>query len=69
MPGALWMVPPQAGVWIPGGTLHSNRGTANALIFFLFVEPGAAPLPASCCNINGNDARSLRSQDPDELGA
>lgn len=43
VPGALWMVPPQAGVWIPGGTPHSNRGTANAQIFYLFVEPGAAP--------------------------
>jgi AraC-like DNA-binding protein/quercetin dioxygenase-like cupin family protein len=51
VPGALWMVPPQAGVWIPGGTPHSNRGTANALIFYLFVEPGAAPLPDRCSTL------------------
>jgi AraC-like DNA-binding protein/quercetin dioxygenase-like cupin family protein len=51
VPGALWMVPPQAGVWIPGGTPHSNRGTANAQIFYLFVEPGAAPLPDRCCTL------------------
>ncbi len=51
VPGALWMVPPQAGVWIPGGTPHSNHSTANAVIFYLFVAPGAAPLPTNCCTL------------------
>ncbi|QNK69267.1 AraC family transcriptional regulator [Variovorax sp. PAMC26660] len=51
VPGALWMVPPQAGVWIPGGTPHSNRSTANAVLFFLFIAPGAAALPARCCTL------------------
>lgn len=51
VPGALWMVPPQAGVWIPGGTPHSNHSTANAVIFYLLVAPGAAPLPARCCTL------------------
>lgn len=51
VPGALWMVPPQAGVWIPGGTPHSNHSTANAVIFYLFVAPGAAPLPTKCCTL------------------
>jgi len=51
VPGAMWMVPPQAGVWIPGGTPHSNHGTANAVIYYLFVARDAAPLPASCCTL------------------
>jgi AraC-like DNA-binding protein len=51
VPGALWMVPPQAGVWIPGLTPHSNHSTANAVIFYLFVAPGAAPLPTRCCTL------------------
>lgn len=51
VPGALWMVPPQAGVWIPGGTPHSNHSTANAVIFYLLVAPGAAALPAHCCTL------------------
>ncbi|MGB3072576.1 MAG: helix-turn-helix transcriptional regulator [Ottowia sp.] len=51
VPGALWMVPPQHGVWIPGGMPHSNRVTNNARIGFLFVEPGTAPLPDKCCTL------------------
>ena len=47
----LWMVPPGCGVWIPGGTPHSNRATANASIVFLFVAAGAAELPAECCTL------------------
>lgn len=52
VPGALWMVPPQAGVWIPGGMSHSNHSTANAVIFYLFVAPSAAPLPTRCCTLS-----------------
>lgn len=51
VPGAMWMVPPQHGVWIPGGMPHSNRVTSNARICFLFVEPGAAPMPDKCCTL------------------
>lgn len=49
---ALWMVPPHCGVWVPGGVLHSNRATANARMCFLFVEPGAAKLPDTCCTLS-----------------
>ncbi len=49
VPNAQWMVPPQRGIWIPGGTPHSNRATANARLCFLFIEPDAAALPADCC--------------------
>lgn len=51
VPGAMWMVPPQHAVWIPGGVAHSNRATANAQIYFLFIEPGAASLPDTCCTL------------------
>lgn len=53
VPGALWMVPPQAGVWIPGGTPHSNYSTANAVIYYLMVAPGAdgGALPTQCCTL------------------
>jgi hypothetical protein len=46
------MVPPECGVWIPGGVPHSHRATANARLSFLFVEPGAAALPTQCCTLS-----------------
>lgn len=52
VPTGLWMVPPHAGVWIPGGMEHSNVATANARIFFLYIEPGAAHLPDRCCTLS-----------------
>lgn len=51
VPQALWMVPPQHGVWIPGGMPHSNRATDNARICFLFIEPEAARMPQQCCTL------------------
>jgi AraC-like DNA-binding protein len=52
VPNALWIVPPQSAVWIPGGMPHSNRATANARIYFLSVDPKAAALPAECCTLS-----------------
>lgn len=51
VPSAIWMVPPSCAVWIPGRMSHSVRATANARICYLFVQPGAAPLPAECCTL------------------
>jgi len=48
---ALWLVPPQHAVWIPGGTPHSCRMTENARTCFLFVEPDAAEMPVACCTV------------------
>ncbi len=31
---------------------HSNVATANARLFFLFIEPGAADLPNRCCTLS-----------------
>ncbi|MEG2878239.1 MAG: helix-turn-helix transcriptional regulator [Comamonas sp.] len=51
VPQGMWMVPPQHGVWIPGGMPHSNRATENARICFLFIEPAAARMPEQCCTL------------------
>ena len=51
VPGALWLVPPQHAVWIPGGLPHSNRATDNARLSLLFIEPGAVAMPARCCTL------------------
>ncbi len=49
--GAMWIVPPQHAVWIPGGMPHMNRVTANAQICFLFIAPGALAMPTRCCTL------------------
>ena len=51
VPQGLWMVPPQCAVWIPGGMSHSNRVTANGLVYFLFVPADVAGLPTNCCTL------------------
>ena len=48
---ALWMVPPQYAVWIPGQISHSNKATPGARLCFLFIEPGAVTLPDRCCTL------------------
>lgn len=48
---ALWMVPPQYAVWIPGAMPHHNRASANARLCFLFIEPGAVAMPDQCCTL------------------
>ncbi|MDR6434748.1 AraC-like DNA-binding protein [Brucella pseudogrignonensis] len=32
--------------------VHSNVATANARLFFLFIEPGTAELPDRCCTLS-----------------
>ena len=48
----LWIVPPDCGIWVPGGVPHSNQVTSNARLSYLFVEPGAAALPRECCTLS-----------------
>lgn len=51
--GGLWIVPPRSAVWIPGGALHSMKGTGMLEGYNAFVEPEhAAHLPAICCAIS-----------------
>lgn len=52
VPSGLWMVPPQCGVWVPGGMPHSNLATANARLFFVYIEPEAIDLPDRCCTLS-----------------
>lgn len=52
VPSGLWMAPPHCGVWIPGGMEHSNIATANARLFFVYIEPGAVDLPDRCCTLS-----------------
>lgn len=49
---SIWIVPPNCGVWIPGGISHTARATSNAKLSYLFVEPGTANLPAECCALS-----------------
>ncbi|TCU24325.1 AraC family transcriptional regulator [Rhizobium laguerreae] len=48
----IWIVPPDCGVWIPGGVPHSNQVTSNARLSYLFVQPEAARLPQECCTLS-----------------
>lgn len=48
----VWIVPPDCGLWVPGGVHHSNQVTPNARLTYLFVEPGAATLPDECCTLS-----------------
>lgn len=50
-PGAMWLAPPQSGVWIPSGVPHSNYVTDNAELCFLLIEPKAAAMPDQCCTL------------------
>ena len=49
----VWVVPPQCAVWIPGGLMHSARGTGVNQCYCLFVEPEAGRnLPTTCCTLS-----------------
>lgn len=52
IPSGLWMVPPHCAVWIPSRMPHSNRATANARLFFVYVEAELVDLPDRCCTIS-----------------
>ena len=52
VPGGLWMAPPHCAVWIPSGMAHSNLATANARLFFVYIEAELVDLPDRCCTIS-----------------
>jgi AraC-like DNA-binding protein len=52
VPSGLWMVPPLCAVWIPSNMPHSNRATANARLFFVYIEAELVDLPDRCCTIS-----------------
>lgn len=49
---ALWMVPPNCAVWIPGSVLHRCKATLNARVCFLMVKPELSDrLPPQCTTL------------------
>ncbi|TYC52999.1 AraC family transcriptional regulator [Rhodobacterales bacterium] len=49
---AVWIVPPQCAVWIPGGLPHRVFGSGEVGCISLFIEPPqSANLPRECCTI------------------
>lgn len=52
VPDGLWMVPPHCAVWIPSRMPHSNRATANARLFFVYIEAELAGLPERCSTLS-----------------
>ncbi|SFS26977.1 AraC-type DNA-binding protein [Pseudomonas sp. NFACC42-2] len=48
----IWIVPPQCALWIPGGTPHAARGSGEAEVYCLLIDPDAAhALPPQCCTL------------------
>jgi AraC-like DNA-binding protein/quercetin dioxygenase-like cupin family protein len=52
LPKALWMVPPNCAVWIPGNVEHRCLATVNARICFLLIKAEVAGRFArECCTL------------------
>jgi len=51
--GGIWIVPPQAAIWIPPGVEHCITLAGSVEGYNAFVEPAAArDLPSACCTIS-----------------
>lgn len=51
--GALWLVPPQSALWVPGDVLHKITAAGTIEVYVAFVDPAvAADLPAACCAVS-----------------
>lgn len=49
---ALWIVPPQTALWVPGGVDHRIRARAPLEGYSVFVAPGVhGSLPRECCAV------------------
>lgn len=52
----IWIVPPQCGIWIPGGMPHGVRGSGDLESYYLFVDRECVPsLPEKCCTVALSD--------------
>src|ERR1700761_1964189 len=50
--GGIWIVPPQAAVWVPPGVEHRIPLAGSVEGYNAFIEPAAARgLPCACCTI------------------
>ncbi|WP_225028800.1 AraC family transcriptional regulator [Xinfangfangia pollutisoli] len=53
---AVWIVPPQCAVWIPGGVPHTVFGSGEVECISLFISPPAfSNLPQACATITVSD--------------
>jgi len=53
MQGALWIVPPQSAIWIPGGVSHNVKAAGMIEGYVVFIDPSAASeLPSHCCTVS-----------------
>jgi len=53
VPEGLWIVPPKAAIWIPGGVRHGIKGFGAVDLYSLFVEPDSVPaLSDTCCTVS-----------------
>jgi AraC-like DNA-binding protein/mannose-6-phosphate isomerase-like protein (cupin superfamily) len=51
--GGLWVVPPRSAIWIPGGALHSIKGTGVIEGYDAFIDPDVeVRLPEICCAVS-----------------
>ena len=51
--GALWLVPPQSALWVPGDVLHKITAAGTIEVYVAFVDPVVATdLPATCCAVS-----------------
>ncbi|MGP1615077.1 MAG: AraC family transcriptional regulator [Pollutimonas bauzanensis] len=49
----LWIVPPQCGIWIPGGTPHNVNAVGTFEGYMAYAEPDVVPLPSrTCCAVS-----------------
>ena len=46
--GGLWIVPPRSAIWIPGGAVHSVKGSGLEGYNAFFTPSAAADLPKAC---------------------
>ncbi|WP_417844478.1 AraC family transcriptional regulator [Thalassospira sp.] len=47
--GGIWTIPPQCGLWIPGGVLHAGRISGHINIGNLYIDPTlTTQLPKNC---------------------
>ncbi|MCM2438551.1 AraC family transcriptional regulator [Agrobacterium vitis] len=47
---AVWVIPPNCAIWIPGGAEHSLRGWGAAECYSLFIDPSRDPMGLSQCH-------------------
>ncbi len=50
--GGLWMVPPRSAIWIPGGAIHSIKGSGLEGYNAFIAPESTGDLPKACCAVS-----------------